>query len=191
VRLNSSGSKVQFERAAMCYTEFCLQQSSVNHDRDGRAKTLVLRSGADSLKHLPMPEFRKATGFDMKLVQEEADAITAAGDSWVAKHGVQLAGDAKEKPLRFYVRGILRGLILVNVGEWAAKRLGDVCVDAAANLQVCEELRLRTQQAEARAMASAQDATALKSKLKLMEDLYSQLQEKLRLIEAVHEHEVS
>ena len=174
----------------MCYTEFCLRESKVIRDRDGTVKTLILRSGAEDLKHLPLSEFRKATGFDMKMVKEEEDAITATGDAWVQKHGIQLSGEAKERPLRFYVRAILRGLIPVRAG-WAAERLGDACADDAASSQICEELRLRTEETEARAMAYAQQAAELKSKLECMQEIHFQLQQKLVMIEALHEHEVT
>lgn len=177
----------------MCYTEFCLQESKVIHERDGKAKTLVLRSGAENLKHLPEKEFRKVTGFDMKMIPQEEAAIIAAGDAWVLKHGVHLSGDAKERTLRIYVRGILRGLIPVLACHWAAERLGDACVQDVASSEICEEcqeLRLRTERAEARARASAQEAAALKSKVEMMDALYTQVQEKLNLLEALHEHEV-
>ena len=95
----------------MCYTTFCVQECFATRARDGSMETITLRSGSDAFKGCSTSEIRKATSFDMKMVQREKDAIISAGDAWVEQHGIKLSGDAKEGKLRFYTRAILRGLI--------------------------------------------------------------------------------
>ena len=176
----------------MSYTTFCVQECSVTRARDGSIGTITLRSGSDAFKGCPTPEFRKRTGFEMKMVQEEKDAIICAGDAWVEQHGITLSGDAKEGKLRFYVRAVLRGLIKIDSTSWASSHLGvnsaPVPREAAQQILV---LKLQTKRAEAALAASAVTAAQMQSKVMDMQCIYTQLHQQLRVSESLHQQEVS
>ena len=73
----------------------------------GDVSTLTLRSGATSAVE------RKASKFELPLLQDERDYIVALGEAFEVEHGIIIGGDAKERPLGRYIRGILRGYIHV------------------------------------------------------------------------------